>query len=130
MTSKPTHADIKTAFLAAFCDPQFMTQGMPIWQGMNTFLRWRIDFHEVLDDLAEGHPFSRLWAAFCDLDYAQAALHEARKLVARNPSQGGGMSFEHHVVTTEQYLEGSRADFEKVCIDLRTCLVLGLAART
>lgn len=121
-----TTSDIKTAYLAAFRDDQFFMKGCPAWTGVNTFLRWRIDFHEVLDSLPDWHPFSQLWAAFCDLDYAMTALREAKKLVARNPSTGGGLSFDHHVAAADHSLADAKAAFEKICVDLRTCLTLGL----
>ncbi|MHB1641963.1 MAG: hypothetical protein ACYCS8_04810 [Acidithiobacillus sp.] len=122
MSATVTTDDIKDAFLAAFHDPQFMKKHLPVWQGMNTFIHYRIDFHEVLDNLPVEHPFGQLWSAFCDLDTAMADVHETRKTAGRN-----GPKYDHWVVAAEQCLDEARLAFEKVCIDLRTCLTLGLA---
>jgi hypothetical protein len=116
-----TTPDIKEAFLSAFLDPQFMIKGLPVWQNMNTFMWHRIDFHGVLDNLPSGHPLGLLWAAFCDLDFASVDVREARKTAGRN-----GPAYGHWVVAAEEYREEARRAFEKVCVDLRTCLTLGL----
>ena len=121
MDTTVTTTDIKTAFLAAFRDPHFSGPGRPVWQGMNTFIRYRIAFHKMLDAMPAEHPFGQLWAAFCDLDFAMTDVRETRKTAARN-----GPEYYHWVVAAEKYLEEAKASFEKVCVDLRTCLTLGL----
>ena len=116
-----TTTDIKTAFLASFQDPHFSGPGRPVWQGMNTFIRYQIAFHEILDALPAEHPFGQLWGAFCDLDFAMADVREARKTAARN-----GPEYARWVVAAERCLAEAKAAFEQVCVDLRTCLTFGL----